>query len=180
MAEDKNKIKNPSEDAERALLDIVMDKPEVVSIRDKKYTIKSLKKGTRLLVSNILVKSSVVDESNKEVKEDPKLEDKVMAKCMAAFILNSYWTLSFFFGIVWKIYWRWLYYVKQYTDSDYYEALQICKKKADKETNAYMMNIMLLTATRTTTMTMTRAEVKRIQVEKSLEQLGQPQKNSLN
>lgn len=183
MADNINPFGNPGEDAEKALLEIILDKPETVYIREKKYTIKALKKGTRLFVSDIIAdsKESGCEENDKEgANTDHKAEDKILAKCAAAYILNSYWTLSFFFGIAWKVYWRWLYYIRQYTDADYYDLLQVCKKKAEKQTSAYTMNIILLTAMKATTMTMTRKEVKRIRLEKSTEPLGAQQKNSLN
>lgn len=179
MADNKATIENPSEEAERALLEVILDKTEEVKLGGNTYRIGALRKGTRLKVSEVLLNAAEKEDS-KEEKEDHKLEDKVMAKCAAAYILNSFWSIRFLGGLVWSVYWRWLYYVKQYTDSDYYELLQLCKKKAEKQTSAYMMNIMLLTATRTTTMTMTRKEVKRIHLEKSTEQLGVQQKNSLN
>ena len=56
--------------------------------------------------------------------------------------------------------------------------MQAYKKKAEKQTSAYTMNIMLLTATAITTVAMTREEVEHIHLEKSLEQLGAQQKSS--
>ncbi len=157
-------------------------------IGKRKYKIGGLHKGTRIKVTSILKNSKKTFVAPKEGNEVPDeiildekeqiLEDKVNAKCAAAYILNSYWTLRFLGGLIWSIYWRFLYYVRQYTDSDYYALMQLCKKKAEKQTSAYTMNIMLLTATASTTMSMTREEVEHIRLEKSMEQLGAQPKSS--
>lgn len=184
MVDVKN-ISQPSEEAELALLRIIEDTPEDVMIGGRKYRIRGLRKGTRLKVASILRKrDGKAGSTGTESKEDTAIdaeghvnEDKICAKCAAAYILNSFWTLRFMWGLVWSIYWRFLYYVRQYTDADYYGLISLCKKKAERQTSAYTMNIMLLTATEITTMSMTREEVEHIRQGKSTEQHGVQQKS---
>lgn len=178
-------ISQPSDEAELALLRIIEDTSEDVMIGGRKYRIRGLRKGTRIKVTSIL--KNCVGKTDKPVGDKPEeiildaarqdKEDKICAKCAAAYILNSYWTLRFMWGFAWSVYWRFLYYIRQYTDADYYELISLCKKKAEKQTSAYTMNIMLLTATAVTTMSMTREEVERIRLGKSMEQPGVQQKS---
>lgn len=173
MAEKKPLVQQPGEDAERSLLEILADGKEVVEIRGNKYKIGTLHKGTRVKVSEL-----VLEKESSENDEDAKNqinEDKIQAKIAAAYILNSWWTLYFLGGIVWHIYWRWLYYVKEYTDSDYLPLMLLCKKKAQKQSAAYLHNTTLATDMKMTTMTMTRKEVNRIRVARSTEQPGAAQ-----
>lgn len=175
--------KQPSENAERELLDIIEDVDIDVAIGSHTYTIKPIRKGTRIKLTRILLEEFGSSENGgektlEEMLSESKMEDKVLAKSAAAIILNSWWKLYFLGGVVWSLYWRWLYYFRQYTDSDYVGIMNICKKKVEKQTTAYTMSIMLLTAMKTTTMSMTRAEVKRSLLESRMEQLGAPQRNS--
>ena len=187
MAQQTKTITQPSREAEIELLDLIEDKADSGWVGDREYKIRALRKGTRLFVTSILKRgkrlASVAEggddaPATELTDKEQMAEDKVGAKCAAAILLNSWWHLRFMGGISWKIYWRWLYYFRQYTDSDYYTLMQVYKKKAEKQTSAYTMNIMLLTATAITTVAMTREEVEHIHLEKSLEQLGAQQKSS--
>ncbi|MBQ0113674.1 MAG: hypothetical protein KBT03_11130 [Bacteroidales bacterium] len=182
MADNKKTMAQPSEEAERELLDVIDSTTETITIGGHKYKIKPLKKGTRIVVTRILLDSKGAQSDNSDEKEptedEMEYEDRVSAKCAAAYILNSWWSLYFMWGIVWQIYWRWLYYIRQYTESDYFVLFSVCKKKAEKQTQSYTMNIILQTAMKVTTMTMTRKEVKRSLQENRLAQLGVQQKNS--
>ncbi|MCQ2231418.1 MAG: hypothetical protein MJZ30_06170 [Paludibacteraceae bacterium] len=172
MAEKKTVVEQPTEADERALLEYLSDKKEDVQIGDRTYRLGPLRKGTRLFVTNLLLK-----EADPEWGDTKKqmFEDKMQSKIAAAYLLNSWWSLFFLFGVVWHFYWRWLYYVKQYTDSDYSALMLLCKKKAEKQTRAFMQNTTLTTVTKMTTMMMTRDEVKRTQVAHSGEQHGAAQ-----
>lgn len=174
---DKKDIRQPNEDSERKLMEIVSDGKEYINIGKRKYTVGGLKKGTRLKVTQIYLDNGIDDSKKVEPfdMKSMKIEDKVMAKIAAAYLLNSWWSLYFLGGIVWAIYWRWLYYFRQYTDSDYMPLMILCKKKAEKQTFAYTQNITLATVMKMTTMTMTRAEVQRGQAELSGEARGQQQ-----
>ena len=172
MAEKKTIVEQPTEADERALLEYLSDNKDEVMIGKDKHKVGPLRKGTRLLVTNLLLKEAKPEWSDTKKQ---MFEDKVQAKIAAAYLLNSWWKLHFLFGIVWQCYWRWLYYVKQYTDSDYSALMLLCKKKAEKQTRAYMQNTTLTTVTKMTTMMMTRDEVKRTQVAHSGEQPGAAQ-----
>ncbi|MCQ2245120.1 MAG: hypothetical protein MJZ32_12795, partial [Bacteroidaceae bacterium] len=113
MAEKKPLVQQPTEEAERTLLEILADSKEEVVIGGSKYKIGSLRKGTRVRVSELVLEKE--KSENSEESKNQINEDKIQAKIAAAYILNSWWTLYFLGGIVWHIFWRWLYYVKQYT-----------------------------------------------------------------
>lgn len=173
MAEKKPMVQQPGEDAERSLLEILADGKEVVEIRGNKYKIGTLHKGTMVKVSELVLEKE--SSNNEEDSTNQINEDKIQSKIAAAYILNSWWTLYFLGGIVWSIYWRWLYYIKEYTDVDYLPLMLLCKKKAQKQSAAYLHNTTLATDMKMTTMTMTRKEVNRIRVAHSMEQPGQQQ-----
>lgn len=165
MAE-KKKVQDPSEQFEIALNAVLEDKPEIVTLRKKSIKVGDMKKGTIRFITDL--KLSTEDSG------DPK----TTAKIAAAIVVNSWWGLKAFFGISWRLRWMWYYYIKQYSDRELLQIINIGKKKADMATAAYSLNIILATAMKDTSMTKTREEAKRIQAENVLEQLGQQQKNS--
>lgn len=170
MADQKPIFQQPGEDAERTLLELVSDSKETVVVGSHEYRIGSLRKIARLKATESLLEKEPSD--NNESKENQTAEAKVQAKIAAAYILNSWWLLYFLGGIVWHIYWRWLYYVREYTDSDYLPLMIMCKKKAQKQSAAHLHNTTLATDMKLTTMTMTRKEVSRIRAGHSGEQPG--------
>ena len=66
MAENKKTVQQPGEEAEKALLSMLRDDKEEVCVRNKKYKIGALHKGTRVKVSEIMLD----DEKRKKGKTD--------------------------------------------------------------------------------------------------------------
>ncbi len=151
---------------EAALNAVLEDKPESVLVRGRKMTVSDLKKGTIRFITDIQLSNT--DEG------DPK----VTAKIVAAMVINNWWGLKAFWGIVWRMRWMWYHYVKQYSDRELIPVFQLLKKKADLATAASTMNTILATAMKDTGMAKTREEAKRIRAESTLAQLGQQQRNS--
>lgn len=107
------KIDQPSADSERLLDNILGDDVEMVSLRGNKksYPVKWMKAGTMRKLTRIILKKG----------NDNKLS------CMSAtlIILNDFWKIKFFY----PLYWRWFYYIKQYTDDELLPVIAAGKKK---------------------------------------------------
>ena len=104
-------IKQPDIEAQKELNSIIENIPDIVYIRDKKYKIKWLHKGTVRKITNIVLK-----EGN---------DDKASYQVAACIILNGFLKLK----LIYPFLWRWFYYVKQYTEADLTQVLAIGKKK---------------------------------------------------
>lgn len=165
MAETK-KMSEPGNAWEEVLNAVLEDKPEVIKVRGKGIGLGDLRKGTLRFLTD------------KQLSAKDDGDPKNTAKYAAALVINNWWGLRAFFGLWWRIKWRWYFYVKQYTDKELLPLILASKKKADLATAAYMMNTTLVTGMRDTSMTKTREEARRIQAENTLEQLGQQPKSS--
>lgn len=155
---EKKNIKQPTLDEQKELNDILTRKATYIEVRNKKWKSAPLFNGTLRKMTDIFL-------SEKE-------EDKVNAKCAAAFLLNGYWSIKFFYWIVW----RWMYYVKQYTNAELLPYILECKKKMGVE--EYFLATISLTEMTDTWKQMTRKEVQAIQVELASAQLGLSQKST--
>lgn len=145
-------IKQPDIEAQKELNSIIENIPDIVYIRDKKYKIKWLHKGTVRKITNIALK-----EGN---------DDKASYQVAACIILNGFLKLK----LIYPFLWRWFYYVKQYTEADLTQVLAIGKKKIPLQ--AYFVNTMLMTDMKDTMMMMTKAEVSSIRQEQITGQAG--------
>lgn len=156
--EEKKTISQPTLDEQKKLNDLLEQKCTYKTVRGKEWKSAPLKNGTLRKMSDIML--------NEEE------EDKVNSKCCAAFLLNGYWSIKFFYWIVW----RWIYYIKQYTNAELLPYIEECKKKMGVE--EYFLSTILLIGMNDTTKSMTRKEVQAIQAEQLSAQLGLSQKNS--
>jgi len=145
-------IKQPDIEAQKELNSIIENIPDIVYIRDKKYKIKWLHKGTIRKITNIALK-----EDN---------DDKASYQVAACIILNGFLKLK----LIYPFLWRWFYYVKQYTEADLTQVLAVGKKKIPLQ--AYFVNTILMTDMRDTMMMMTKKEVYTIRQEQSTAQAG--------
>lgn len=96
--------------------------------------------GSLRKVSHLMVSS----------KED---EGKVTVKCAAALLCDSIWKMWFCYWFLW----RWMYYIKCYTDAELLPLLELAQKKIPLV--EYSQCIMLLTGMKDTMMAMTRKEL---------------------
>jgi len=151
-------IKQPDIEAQKELNSIIEDIPDIVYIRDKKYKIKWLHKGTIRKITQIALK-----EGN---------DDKASYQTAACIILNSFLKIKLFYPILW----RWFYYVKQYTEADLTQVLAVGKKKIPLQ--AYFVNTILMTDMRDTMMMMTKKEVYTIRQGQSTAQAGSSPKTT--
>ena len=137
---DNEKLKQPSEELQRAL-DLVLEaEPEKVVFMGKKRSIGWLKRGA-------IRKFSHVTANEKD-------EWKRGVKLCAIVLLNNFWKLRLFY---WA-YWRWLYYIK---DLDAIEVLRIVDA-AKKKVPSVVCSLTTILATGMTDlmMAMTKKEVK--------------------
>lgn len=155
--EKKEKASQPSQEAEKVLNGIVNNSKTEVEVRGKKWKVGAVYNDTLDWITNIL-----------QNEENPA---KVNAKCFAALYLNSFFSLRFFFWIVW----RWFYYVRQYTDEEMAPVIAEVKKKVTAKQTMYFVNTISLIDMRTTTQAMTKEEAEHIRRELSGASLGQQQ-----
>lgn len=141
MAEKKAVPEQPTEEEQALLKSIETDKADTVMLRGRKIKMRWLKNCTRSKITDIIL--------------NEKEETRVGAKCAAAVVLNGYFGLLLWYGLLW----RWYYYVKQYTDEEYMPLMMLAKKKAAAEN--YFLLTTLLIGMKDTMMMMTRAEVER-------------------
>lgn len=169
MAKEPTKVpKEPTEEQEREEASIVRNAPSIVKLRDKDVKIYWMHNETKAKITDIFLE---------EVPESE--ERKVLNKAAAAILLdgpNCYWTLSFLGGLIWKIKWRWMYYVKGYSDTELLPIIAEGKKKIPLA--AFLSATMLLTEMKDTMMMMSRREVRRFQAERYMERLGQQGKST--
>lgn len=104
-------ISEPTEADERELNAVKRNKKDIVILGKSKWKIGYIRNGAKSKVTDIIL--------------NEKDERKVNAKCVAALLLNGYFSIFFLYWFLW----RWFFYVKQYTDAEYLPLLETCKKK---------------------------------------------------
>lgn len=140
-------IEQPSIELQNVLDDILSETPTEYIFRGKKRKLGWLHKGTTRKFTHI------------EMKE--KNEWKKRIKQCAVVQLNNVWKIRFFYWILWRYY----YYI---IDLDVWEVLgvlDVAKKKI--QSTAFQLTTILATAMTDAMMTMTKAEVERIQAEQA-------------
>ena len=146
----KKPITQPSLEEEQLLEEILsgISSPEenTAIIRNKKIHIPVLNGHARRKITAILLGKGK--------------EECVPHKCLAAARLNGYFKIKF----LWRILWRWYFYIRQYGDEELTEVIDMIKKKVPVE--GYLKNTISLIEMRETMMQMTRAEVFRIAQER--------------
>lgn len=156
------KTKAPSQptlDTERELEKVVDNDKEYIEIRGRKFGFRDLTGHGRHRISRVML-------------AEGGDEFAVSCKILAAAKLNGYFAIKF----LWWIVWRWYYYVRQYTDAELMEAVNLIKKKVAAED--YWMITMLLIGMRETMMQMNRAEVSAILQERSMDKAGTSAKSA--
>lgn len=138
------KIASPNVEDERILNSIVNNLPDLVELRGRKIKVGWIGYGAREKMTRIML--------------EEKDEGKVHCKCVAALVLNGYWKIKLLYWLAW----RWMFYVKQYSEMELLPVVKLCKKKAEAQLAVYCTATMLLTDMRTTMMAMTREEASRI------------------
>ena len=131
-------MRQPNNDAQSKLNNILEDGVDVVKIRDKKFNVRWIKKGVIRKLTNTIMTC--------------KNEDELSAKCASLVLLNGYWKIKLFHWIYWRYLWR------KYSDEELLEIFMIAKKKVDSQTQAYFTNTIYLIGMKDTIMTMTRKE----------------------
>lgn len=141
-------IKQPDEQLQALLSDILEAEPEEVTINGKKRKIGWLHNGTTRKFSHIMLKD----------KEPWKRNVKVAA-CILLNKRNGLWTW-FLLHVWYGIYWRWLYYVLDIDQADVVGILEASKKKIQSAPLA--IATILATGMMDTMMTMARHESGRV------------------
>ena len=129
---------------------ILSDGPTEFEFRGKKRKLGWLRKGTMRKCAHITAKEK--DEWKRNVK------------ICVAILLNNIWKIR----LLYWLYWRWLYYVK---DIDVVEVLNVLDKSKKKiPSNAFSLATILATGMTDLMMTMTRREAKATQAEQAGEE----------
>ena len=150
----------PTLEDERELEAVVDNKKEYAVIRGRRVGFRDLNRWGLHKISRIMVGE----------KED---ELAINCKCLAAARLNGYFKIKFF----WWILWRWYAYIRNYTDLELTEAINLIKKKAEIALVVYSYNTTSLIGMKETVMKMNRAEAKAILQELSTDKVGKSAKN---
>lgn len=118
-------MKQATKAAQQELLSIDQNlKTEVLIPRSKKkYNIGWLKPYTTNKISKAVLDNEAPEDGN--VTDFISKKSKVIAKISAYIILNNFWTIKFFHGI----FWRWLFYVRQFDYDQLYPIVVEGKKK---------------------------------------------------
>ena len=151
-------LKQPDIEEQRELRSVENDLPENVYVRGRIYKIKWMKNFTRKHITDTILK-----EGN---------DDKQSCMCAALMVLNGFWKIKFMYWIVW----RFFYYIKQYTENELTELLEMGKKKVPLD--AYYANIISLTELKVTSMMMKKKEVASSLAVQNTEQPLKSEKNT--
>ena len=138
----KRPVAQPTLTDERELLRVMAAESDSVTIRGKEFRLRPLTGHARIKLTAIL--------TSKKGKEEA-----VTCKCLAAARLNSYFRIKFLYRLLW----RWYYYIRQYNEDELEEAISLIKKKVPAD--SYFRNTISLTEIRATMMQMNREEVHR-------------------
>lgn len=157
MAKRKKYINPPTFEDEQELLATIENKADECAIRGRRFRFRMLTGFGQHKISKIIMGEG---QSSKD-----------SCKCLAAAWLNGFFSLAFFYWIVW----RWFYYIRQYTEDELQPALALVKKKVPQR--EYLTNTILLIEMRETMMTMNKNEVFLILREKSGANAGNSAKN---
>lgn len=133
-------IKQPTTDIQRTLDDILSEKPSYVTIRGKRKKIGWLRKDTIRRFTHI-----ALNEDN---------ENKRNAKLCAAILTNG--AFVWFKPLLYKLRWRWYYYVKNLDDVEILSVVSAGKKKLP--TKASLLITILATGMVDTGMMMRKTE----------------------
>lgn len=147
-------IEQPDIESERLLEGMIDNSVDYVSAEGHKhrYAIRWLKGFTRHKMTEV-----ILGEDN---------DDKCSCMMAALIILNDFWKIKLFY----PIYWRWLYYVRQFGEEELVPILLMGKKKVPL--NAYATNITLMIGLKDTIMMMRKKEMTSILREQSTEASG--------
>lgn len=151
-------ITPPTAEDELLYNDIVENSPTTIELRGSQKKIHWLCRGTVRKLTKIMLK-----EGN---------DDKVSCQAVAAILLNGYWSIKFF----WWILWRWYFYIKQYGDEELAPIIAVAKKKIPAR--QYFAATILLTAMKDAMMQMTKAEANNILQEPPTDKTGKSAKNT--
>lgn len=168
-ATDQEKVlKQPTQEEEQMEYSMMHNEPSLVKLRNKDVKIYWIHNETKSKITKIFLSQEKEDE-----------ERKVLTKAAAAILLDSpncFWTLTFMWGLCWKIKWRWMYYIKGYSDAELLPLISEAKKKVPLA--AYLTATMLLADMKETIKMMSRKEVRAFQAAQLGAQLGQVQRNT--
>ncbi len=151
---------SPTLEDERELEDVVDNKKEYVTVRNKRFGFRDLNQWGLHKISNIMLKANTNELA-------------VGCKALAAARLNGYFKIKFFWWFLWRFY----AYIRAYTDVELAQAVALIKKKVDVALVVYSLNTTYLIEMRETIMKMNRSEAKSILQELSSDKVGKSAKN---
>ena len=130
---------SPTLEDERELEDVVDNKKEYVTVRNKRFGFRDLNQWGVHKISDIMLKANTNELA-------------VGCKALAAAQLNGYFKIKFFWWFLWRFY----AYIRAYTDVELAQAVALIKKKVDVALVVYSLNTTYLIEMRETIMKMNR------------------------
>jgi hypothetical protein len=144
MATKEKPLKEATREDEQALVSVVENKKDVVTVRGKKFRIGWMHPAVGDWISSLIAK-----EGN---------DNKILSQASALIVLKGFWKCHLWYWVLW----RWFYYIRQYTAMELTPILKTAQKKtAQGAAVAYLNGTMLLIALSTTKKQMTKEEAER-------------------
>ena len=154
------KITQPTPEQQTALNNVIENSVDEVLIpgTKKKYKIRWIKWGARRKITKIM--------------QSKKPDDEILFlyQVAACIILGGYWRIKLFFPFLW----RWLAYIKQYSEEQLSPIIEMGKKKVPVE-SFYLVTISTI-GMKDLMMTMTKKEAEPILREQATAQVTPPEK----
>lgn len=139
------KIKEASLEDQKELKSVTHNLSDPVVVRNKTYHVRWMHPYLNDRVTMLMQQ-----EGN---------DNTILCKCAALIILGSFWKTRFFYWFVW----RWFYYIKQYNALELNPLFTLAQKKTVQvEAEAFLNDMILLTALTDAKKQMTKAEAERI------------------
>jgi len=155
-------MEQPTIQDEKELMDINDDAKTIVEIprSKKKYKIGYLKSYCTEKVTKIILQAEPESPNSElSVLTDIKKRSRLHHKAAALIILNDWYKIVLFYSI----FWRWLFFVKEYSSDQLFPIILEGKKKIQAET--YSLNMGFLALIMETKKEMTMKEAKAYQAE---------------
>lgn len=139
-------IEQPSVDVQKMLDELLESEPEVVRIDGRKTRIGWLHKDTERRLSHVMLKDGDIE------KKVVKWYSLVRLDMRSGF-------LTWFLGVFYGLYWRWLWYVKRERGTRFQmEVIAASKKKIQERSEAFALSTVLMIGAMDTMMMKARHE----------------------
>jgi hypothetical protein len=164
-------------DAKKELVDLMNNQTTSIQLSNGKTVKVGYITGcTQDLIDTLIVKYELfkkgLSDTEKDISNGNKETRRFYAKCVAAILLNSFFSIKLF----WWLKWRMIYFFGKYNGEDYLKIITEAKKKATEQ--EYSLAMVFLMDMTTTWTTMTKKEAEEYRHELELAREAQSLRNS--